>query len=263
MTSPMLAAASHGANLAQIRLPHADGVRARVRLLGWPAVDTSAPQHGPARPATLALVAFLVLRREGASRDELLEALWPDADPRLSEQRLWKSLAETRRLLGTVLLRERDRYRLERQSLWIDADELERLLAAADDARRNQAELHLLEHASELVRGEPLAGLDYLWAQGEARRLRGTLVELYARLARLRLAAGRARDTLTACERGLALDALDEELWRLAMEAEAAIGARSSIAARYQTLCALVGDRLGLDPERQTRDLYRQLLGQR
>ena len=48
----------------------------------------------------------------------------------------------------------------------------------------------------------------------------------------------------------------------LAMQAEGRLGLRDSVSQRYQ-LRSLLDDQLGLEPERSTRALYHELLGQR
>ena len=67
---------------------------------------------------------------------------------------------------------------------------------------------------------------------------------------------------MLAAERGLSLDELNERLIRLAMEAEAEMGVRLAVTRRYRALEQLLGEQLGLDPSRETRALYRRLLGQ-
>jgi DNA-binding SARP family transcriptional activator len=74
--------------------------------------------------------------------------------------------------------------------------------------------------------------------------------------------AGDVRGALDAAERGLAVDVLNEGLWRLALEAERRLGLREAIDARYRQLHALLNERLGLEPAKETRTLYLELLGQ-
>jgi DNA-binding SARP family transcriptional activator len=56
---------------------------------------------------------------------------------------------------------------------------------------------------------------------------------------------------------------LNEGFWRLALEAESALGLREAVGRRYEQLRRLLDERLGLTPARETRALYRRLLGQR
>jgi DNA-binding SARP family transcriptional activator len=47
------------------------------------------------------------------------------------------------------------------------------------------------------------------------------------------------------------------------MQAEGRVGLRDSVGQRYQQLRSLLDEQLGLEPERATRALYHELLGQR
>ncbi len=232
-----------------------------VSVLG-PLQITGGRHRRRLRASAQELIAYLALHPDGASRDQLLEALWPGEDPRRSEQRLWQSSSDVRRVLGSVITRESDRYSLDRRQVTLDLDELEGLLAAARTAERERIP-PVIERALALFTGEPLSGSDYAWAGGELRRLRAIHVDLLEQVGRGRLAAGEPRAALEAAERGLAIDVLNEGLWRLALEAESALGLREAVAERYEHLRVLVDERLGLEPARETRLLHRRLLAQR
>ena len=236
--------------------------QAAISILGPLRIEDGTRRKHKLRASAKELIAFLALHRQGATRDELLEALWPEDDPRRSEQRFWQAASDARKLLGHTLQRTRDRYLLDRSQIRLDIDELERLLAEAERAAGKEAEPALLERALALVRGEPLAGSDYRWADSEVRHLRALIVELLERVGRARLAGGGARAALEAAERGLALDLLNENLWRLALEAEGELGLREAVEARYNRLRALLAERLGLEPAKETRTLYLRLLSQ-
>jgi DNA-binding SARP family transcriptional activator len=120
----------------------------------------------------------------------------------------------------------------------------------------------LLERALNLFRAEPLAGSDYAWSESCLRSLQSTYAELVERVGRARLERGDARAGLEVAERGLRVDVLNEGLWRLALEAEGELGLREAVEARYSKLKTLLDERLGLEPDRETRKLYLQLLGQ-
>ena len=116
-----------------------------------------------------------------------------------------------------------------------------------------------LEGALALWRGESLEGSDYLWADGEIRSLRATLLDLLERVGRVRLARGDVRGALQMAEQGIALDRLHEPSWRLALQAEHSLGLRESITRRYDELVRALDEQLGLEPARETRVIYRQL----
>jgi DNA-binding SARP family transcriptional activator len=245
--------------------------RPLISLLGPLSIHGAKQSRRGLRARALELIAFLALRRQGAQRDEILEALWPGEDPKRSRHRLYQAVRDARRLLGDAVASERDRYWLDRKRVRVDVDDLEELVnggrafsgdgqqAAAGDRRSTEA----LARALSLFRAEPLAGSDYAWAANEIRRLRATHATLVERVGRTRLEAGEARDALELAERGLTVDVLNEGLWRLALEAEGELGLREAIEARYCQLAALLEERLGLEPSRETRGLYLRLLGQK
>jgi DNA-binding SARP family transcriptional activator len=212
------------------------------------------------RAATYELLAYLAFHPKGGSRDELIEAIWPAQDPKRTRPRFWQSVTEARKALGDAWVHHGERYELDRSKVRVDLDDLDRLLAAnSDDTSHDPA---ALESALALWRGEPLEGSDYLWAEGEVRVLHATLVDLLERVGRSRLAREDARGALQMADQAIALDGLHESSWRLALQAEHALGLRESITRRYDELTRSLDEQLGLEPARETRLVYRQLLGQ-
>lgn len=136
--------------------------RTHVRVLG-PFEISGADAEQPQRKAARELIAYLALQRQGATRDELLEALWPDDDPRRSEQRFWQASAEARKALGDALHRDGRRYLLNRTTLDIDLDWLDQLIGQAAQAGTADDERAALEAAVNLFRGEPFAGIETDW----------------------------------------------------------------------------------------------------
>jgi DNA-binding SARP family transcriptional activator len=236
--------------------------RPQIFVLGPLTITGAKRSRRGLRARALELIAYLALHPRPVQRDELLEAFWPEEDPRRTRPRLRQAVRDARRLLGTAIAGEHERYWLDRAHADVDLHELERLLAAANMAEPDHAQA-LMESALRLFRGEPLAGADYAWSEGEVRRLRATFVDVLEQVARHRLEAGEARAALEAAERGLEVDRLNESLWRLAMEAESALGLREAVAERYERLRALLDECLGLEPAQETRLLHRRLLAQR
>jgi DNA-binding SARP family transcriptional activator len=231
-----------------------------VLLLG-PLELTGCKKKQPRRQATAELIGYLAVQRRPASRDELLEALWPGDDPRRSAGRFYQAASEARRLLGDAFQRDRDSYALDRKQLQIDLDDLDRLRSEAETTTGEQRQASL-ERALALFRGQPLAGIESLWAGIESRRICALQVELLERTGRIRLEAGEIISALEAAERAHALDVSNERPVQLAMEAEAALGRREAVVERYETLCSNLDQHFGLEPSRDTKVLYRRLLGQ-
>jgi DNA-binding SARP family transcriptional activator len=228
-----------------------------IAVLGPLATDGLA--HKVKRAATYEMLAYLAFHPQGASRDELTEAIWPAQDPKLTRPRLWQSVSEAKRALGEAWIHHGERYQLDRSKVRVDLDDLDRLLTAGGDTSDDPG---ALESALALWRGEPLEGSDYLWAESETRNLHATLVDLLERAGRSRLGRGDARGALQLAEQAITLDGLHEPSWRLALLAEHSLGLRESITRRYDELTRSLDEQLGLEPARETRLVYRQLLGQ-
>jgi DNA-binding SARP family transcriptional activator len=234
--------------------------RASIRLLG-PFELTGCKKKQPRRQATAELLTYLAIQRRPVSRDELLEALWPGDDPRRSAARFYQAASEARKLLADAFVRERDTYTLDGEQLRIDLDELDRLREQAHGTDGETATA-LLERALALFRGEPLTGIDALWADSEQRRLTSLRSNLLERVGRLRLESGDAARALEAADAAAALVGSNENIVQLAIEAEAELGRRDAVAERYERLCRDLDEQFGLEPSRDTRLLYRRLLSQ-
>jgi DNA-binding SARP family transcriptional activator len=236
--------------------------RPAIKLLGPITIDGLPRKGRGLRTDCRLFLVYLALHPNGANRNQLVAALWPDLPDQRARQRLYQAAADARARLGDSFIADSDRYRLDREQIEVDVDALERLLRDASASPDQGTERTTLEDAFGLVRGAPLAGLDAPWADGEARRLHAIAVDLCERLGHARLAAGDPAGALAVAEAGIQLDQLDEDLWRLAMEAEGALGLRDAVGKRYKTLCNLLDERLGLEPQRETRNAYLQLLAQ-
>jgi len=161
---------------------------------------------------------------------------------------------------GDAWIVEGERYRLDRSKVQIDLDQLNRLLANTQPD--GEGEPQTLEAALALWRGEPLQGSDFAWADGHIHRLRATFIGLLERAGYARLERGDAPGALELAEQAITLDQFHEASWRLALQADYALGLRESITRRYDDLTRALDQELGLQPTRETRMMVRQLLGQ-
>jgi DNA-binding SARP family transcriptional activator len=231
----------------------------QLRIFGPPRLE-GVPQ--PQRTVTTELLAYLALRGP-ATRDELLEALWPDEDPKRTKARLWQSITEAKRLLPDLICRTNGRYALDMRRVEVDLDAARRLLSTAEHASDPGEARAVLGRAIALTDGEPLQGCAYRWADSDVREAGSLRLTLLRRLAVALVDAGEPREAITLADHGLRIDELDEDLWRVAMRAEAELGLRDHVVHRYEALREVLLDRLGLQPQRETVDLYRRALGQR
>ena len=205
---------------------------ARSRSSSFGRLRIGADGTGVSERATRGLIAYLVIKRAPATMDELVEALWPGESPvedaaATVEGKAAGAAAARRRARST----SKTATRSTAARLRTDIDELEQLRAPASPGMEE------LERAVTLTREEPLADVDYPWADGERRRLQAIQAELLEQLAKCPARAGRRK---RRARRGRTADpsliALNERGWCLAMEAEGALGNRQAILDRYEQL---------------------------
>lgn len=85
-----------------------------------------------------------------------------------------------------------------------------------------------------------------LQSDGHIHRLRATLIGLLERAGNARLERGDAPGALELAEQAIALDQFHEASWRLALQADYALGPRESITRRYDDLARALNEQLGL-----------------
>ena len=125
-----------------------------------------------------ALFAFLFDRGErGASKDEILELVWPDVDLDRADVAFHRTMLGLRSMLspgrrgssGTPIVFHNDRYRLSPGTVsWSDGTEFQRLLASTAGATPGDA-LRALEEARALYRGDYLDDCPLLRRLGQRR----------------------------------------------------------------------------------------------
>jgi nucleoid-associated protein YgaU/DNA-binding SARP family transcriptional activator len=219
---------------------------------------------------TIELIVYLALHRSGTDADTLLEALWPDQEPRPA--RLYTEASRARKSLGVAADgsphfpdAELGRYRLA-DSVALDQ---ERFAAAVEAARREPTSaIDHLRRALMLVRGVPLSATatEYAWATNEIYSLAQEVVDAAHDLAQLCLEAERYDDAIWAAERGLLADPPVEVLVRDLMEAAAATGNTSRVYAAMTRLRKQVAEDSGANDADdwlapQTVETFRRLVG--
>ena len=232
-----------------------------VALLGSPEIYAEGQHARGLRSLTQQLIVYLSLHRRGAIADELADALLPGVALDRARRRISRALSEARSELGDVIRRSGDAYVLDPAAVAIDVDEFDFLVAQAKTEHGLTRE-RLFERALALVRGEPFAGTDYPWAAGDERHLNAEVVDVLQQLGALRLGDGDPAEALAVAERAIRFDQDNESAQRLAMSAESALGLREAVVKRYERLTRRLSRRFGLEPEHETRVLYRGLLSQ-
>ena len=212
------------------------------------------------RERVRSLLAFLVVHPT-TTRDAVMAALWPDADPesargslRSTLNRLLKVLEPERRAgdAAWFVRTEGSRLRLVTgEHLRVDVEEFERHLAAARAAEDAGAPTLVIEEslaAVALWRGDHLADVAAEeWAQGERQRIRSAFCMAGTRAAELLVADRRIDEALKTA--GLVVDAepYADGAYRAMVAAYRAAGDAAS-AHRTEARLTEVMAELGLDP---------------
>ncbi|RYJ28006.1 SARP-family transcriptional regulator [Streptomyces sp. L-9-10] len=246
--------------------------RIDVRLLG--AFEVT---HGAARLTVSAgrqqtLLAALALHHgQIVPVDDIAECLWgidPPASARTTIRsyikRLRRVLDEARGTEGSVIEAQRGGYRLSRELVSVDTTEFrertERAAAVAVTAGPD-AEAAALDSALALWRGPALSGIH---GPSLHRDVLPSLEEARLRAVHRRIAIGLELedpgDHIPLLRRTLALDPLQERFWAQLMLALYRTGRSAEALREYERCRRLLGDRLGVDPGPELRELHQQML---
>jgi len=261
------------AQAAAEELSAAPGHALHIRALGPLEVELGERvlrlEDWPSRRALRLFHLLLVQRFRWVPQEQVLEALWPGADPQRSRGNLRQSIFQLRRLLdrgeGPSDVQDRqEACRLDPGSgHHYDVTEFEAALAAAEAARRREDPKALeasLRAALALYRGDFLAESPYEeMAVLEREGLRDRYLRALERLLVLLARGERWAELPPLCRQGLERDPYAEGLhWHL-IEAKRRLGQRREALADYQRYERLLIAELDLPPSPRLQALAEQL----
>jgi DNA-binding SARP family transcriptional activator len=223
-----------------------------LRLLGdFTVLRGGAPAVVPLGTGAQALK-YVALHGGRASTDQLVEALWPDAEPGKGRARLRNVLTRLRRD-GEVLVRSGDSVALP-PGTTVDVALFHAEADLALGPARPDTE-QLARRAIDRYAGELLPGDRYQdWTSGARERLRGRHLQLLDLLAELAASKGDVDGALSWWERALEVEPYDEDRY-VAMARELVAHGRPGQAHRVVRRAHAVLDRLGVSASQALRDL--------
>ncbi|RMH21714.1 MAG: hypothetical protein D6696_05170, partial [Acidobacteria bacterium] len=271
------AAARHRRLAAAAEAVPADGATAQrprfdLRLLGPPRVtaDGGAAVSWRLRRA-FQLVAYLALQPElAAGRDELADALWPEAGEDAVRRNFHPTVSAARHALRRAgggaaadpILHRQGRYRLNPAVEWrIDvADFLDRV-AAGEAARRSEPAVALdrLLDAWRRYRGPLMAGVYAPWVEARRETLHQRYLELLRHAGDLAFELGRTAEALDAYRALLIEEPFAERIHLRVMELYARRGRRDLVRRQFVNLEDRLKE-LGVAPAEDTLKRYDQLM---
>lgn len=182
-----------------------------LRLLGPTELWLDGDRTDALTPRSLEVLAYLATHRDGVTKDRLDDAVWAGQTPRPGSQRVTAALTKLRAALGDgpddqPLVPRRAPTHPIRLSDHVGTD-LDRALAHLTNARTEppDQQIHQLDAALALVRGEPFHDLPVSWATDICQRAIIELQDAALAAARTHRAAGRYDQADQALTAGLAL----------------------------------------------------------
>ena len=234
-----------------------------------------APQYAPVakaewhrRMAARSLLKVLLCRtRRRASKDELLDLLWPQSDTLRASHSLNTAASVLRgvlrthgheSLLVTTHAGDVTFFTLPpQQRLWVDVDAFEALLADAARAEsQGRDPLPMLEAAQNLAQGTFLEEDLYRdWAQARRQTIQAARYRLVHRLADLYLQRTMLDKAETVLHTLFAEEPTDEDVLCRLMTLLVQQGRRQEALGLYQRTANVLQEELGTQPEAGTREL--------
>lgn len=244
----------------------------RFTVLGSPALHWRSHPEAAEKDLTgrlstrpLEVLTYLAVHPDGASRDCLVDALWPETPPRNPASAIRTVLARLRRTLSeatgatatNLILAQRGRYRLDPALVTVDyrdfaAAVARRRYATTPDERTAATEAIVTGYTGTLA-----DGLDAEWLVPVREATRRDALDAVAALARARVADDPS-STLDLLEAARSFDPHNELLYRDIMRLQHTLGRHTAIAGTLTLLRTHLAD-LDTTPTADTIELARRL----
>lgn len=237
--------------------------KVKIRLFGKVAVldDEGQPVPGLRQNAG-ALLIYLALHRKGADKNDILEAIWPDAPLRRAAERLSTEVGNLRRCIRLALpdqsaqpvVNTGGRYHLNPDVVDVDLWHLEDALqdAAVSDPEEREQTLQTVMGVNVL---ELARGLDHHWLEPVREQLRRKAIRVHLQLADL-VAPADAAKAAGLNQVAATLDPTNEDLSCRVIEAHARVGDNEAIDAELRRLRSALRE-IDEEPSRDILDLAR------
>ena len=220
---------------------------------------------------TQSLMQFLVAhRRRSVVRDELIAAVWPDADEDSGRHRLHQAVYELRGTLRGIdperspIICADGGYAVDHKvPVWVDVEEFDDLASAAARcfaAQQAEQVIKLSREALGLYRGDFLCqATEADWAAIERNRLSARFVQVSIHLGELLARRGDCVTALAVVDAVLRKEPWNEDATVIKMRCHAQTGARSMAAAAFRACAEALTRELGIAPAAQTVRVHDQI----
>jgi predicted ATPase/DNA-binding SARP family transcriptional activator len=254
--------------------------RLSLHLLGPPRLELDNSALSINRRKSMALLAYLAVNRGSHTRDYLSALLFPDDDQSKAFTNLRHTLWETQQSIGNSwIVADHETIgfiagAVEHSTspagteavVWLDVAQFELLINQSrmqDDISRR---ILLLADSVKLYRNDFLTGFSLKdashfneWAISKAEDLRHQLASALSMLADDHCSLGRAETAIPYARRLITLDRLNEASHRHLMAVYIQAEQHNAALKQYRTCEQVLRKELGVDPQPETRALYKQI----
>ena len=237
----------------------------QYKLLGSLAIEENGRSSSLMRSIKrCALVCYLIINKEGESRDLLADLLWESTSTSQARERLRTLLKRTRKAVPELqATRQTIKFQPQSNTL-IDLHQLEAVLA---EQAKGTIAVRTLAEGLQLYTGDLLTAF-YVedapqfneWLLLERERLRRRVREAYHDLCETCANEQQWRLGIEAARGWLAIDNLDERFYRWLMILLSASGQVSDGLQLYEQFRELLWNELGVEPEKATMEVVQQLM---
>ncbi|AET66126.1 ATP-dependent transcriptional regulator [Desulfosporosinus orientis DSM 765] len=216
------------------------------------------------------LFKFLILNQPQQLKETIIEALWPESDPKSGDASLRMALTHVRKALELITAAN-ESVILKRGMVYLNPEitiytDYERFTAMAQNALEdrdidNPIILANLEHTAELYQGDLLPDNIYDdWAVDMRTQLRNLYLQVLAKQVETYRRQGKFTPAIQACRQYLALEPTDEATARTTMDLLWQRGHKQQALSLYHELASILAQDFESTPTEQTNALYRKIL---
>lgn len=213
------------------------------------------------------LKALIAFGGKDVREDQIMDALWPEADGDMAYQSFATNLHRLRQLLGyeKAIQRQEKRLTLDDRHCWVDVWAFANILEQADaqwkDGRIDNA-VSLMEKAIEIYKGPFLAQeTERTWKISLSELLRSKFLRSIEKLGQHWQETCQYEDALDCYLKGLEVDDLAEEFYQGLMNCYRRLGRIADALAVYRRYRKTFST-LGLDPSAKIESVYKTILSE-
>ena len=203
--------------------------------------------------ALLARLAYPPLRPH--RREELMELLWPDDEPKAVQLRLRVALATLRKLFSlpqapprSIIISDHKQVSLNPEYFYSDIEIFDNLLENEKNSRVGSESISLLEQSMNFYKGNLLPEMDEEWVYGERERLASKAINALRSLANLYWEQNAIDSALSVMRRALQIDPFREENHIELMKLLIAAGQPATAIQQYEAFKRILSEQLNFQP---------------